>query len=86
MASRLIGITGVDSGRQGAERPPLVARTKAGERKARAMNMKERLKMHKRIENSNAMRLELWRIGVRRKRKAAGLFRGCAVSVRGWIA
>lgn len=65
---------------------PLVARTNTGERTERKMTNKERLEMHKRIEKTNALRFELWRMGLRRKRKAAGLFRGCAVSVGGWVA
>lgn len=50
------------------------------------MTNKERLEMHKKIEKTNALRFELWRMGLRRKRKAAGLFRGRAVSVGGWVA
>lgn len=50
------------------------------------MTITERLKTHDKIEKSNAARFELWRKGIARKRKAAGLFRGCAVSVRGWVA
>ena len=56
------------------------------ERKAKAMTMKERLKVHTRIEKGNAIRFECWRKGIRRKRKAGGNFRGCVVSVGGWVA
>lgn len=60
-----------DPDRRGTEHPPRVVRAKSAEERkgARAMTMKERLKVHDRVERLNRAHFAAWKSGEQRKRK-----------------